>query len=430
MPTLRGWVVVSGAVLLYAAGRLFGARPLEQLAFALAALVAIAVFVVRLGRHELRITRWIAPERANVHQQVTITLRIENGGRGPAPLLLLEDRIPPGLSGRARFAVNGIEAGGSRDASFTVRPEVRGRYDVGPLQIQVGDPFNLARLTSAPAPPTSFLVHPPVEPLSLPHDIGERRSAATATLRQPTGPRGEDFYTLREYAEGDELRKIHWPSTAKRQKLMIRQEETPWHTRATIVLDDRRFAHEGIGGGSTFERAVEGAASVVSLYHRAGYGFRLAGAHHPGVPTSRGSDHFHRCMDLLAMIMLHGPRTEDDPVLLSRMAEIESRGLAEETLVLLTGTLDGDAASALARLRRNYKQVIAISWPAHRFGSAPTKSRWAGEASVVELATTLARSGVRAIVLGPGERLAPAWGSSSGRGRGGERAWAQRPELV
>ena len=117
-------------------------------------------------------------------------------------------------------------------------------------------------------------------------------------------------------------------------------------------------------------------------------------------------------------------------MLLARLAEIEARGASEETLVLLTGTLTADVAGGLARCRRFFKQVAAITWPAHRFGSASTKSRWAGEADAVEVTASLARSGVRVITLGPGERLAPAWSSTSGRARGGERAWGQKPELV
>ena len=430
MPSLRGWSIALTGIALYVAGRLFGSRPLEQLGFALAALLVIALIVVRTGRHDLEINRRIVPERARVHQPVTVYLTLANSGRGAAPLLLLEDRIPPGLSGRARFAINGIEAGGQREVSFQVKPDARGRYEIGPLEVLVGDPFGLARLRSVGAKKKSFLVHPAIETLSLPRDFGERRAAATSALRQPTGPRGEDYYTLREFAEGDELRKIHWPSTAKRQKLMIRQEETPWHTRATIVLDDRRTPYEGMGSASSFERAVEGTASLVDLYYRAGYGYRLAGAHHPGIATTKGHEHYHRCLDLLAMIQPRGPRTEDDNMLQARLAEIEARGASEETLVLLTGTLTPEVAGALARCRRFYKQVAVLTWPAHRFGSASTKSRWAGEAYAVEATTTLARSGIRVVTLGPGERLAPAWMSKSGKLRGGDRAWAQKPELV
>lgn len=430
MPSTRGWAVALTGAVIWGCGIAFGSEPLQTLGFALAALVLIAMGVVRLGRHDLDISRRVSPERANAHQPVNVTLTVTNRGRGPAPLLLMEEKLPFGISGRGRFAINGIEPAGSREASYKIEAASRGHFDIGPLEVMVSDPFSLARIKSDGVGPSTLLVHPRIEKLSLPRDMGERRSAAASALRQPTGPRGEDFYTLREYADGDELRKIHWPSTAKRNKLMIRQEETPWHMRSTILIDDRRSAHGGEGTQSSFEYAVEGAASVVDLYHRSGYAFRLAGSHDDGIASGKGSNHYNRCLDLLAMVRLRGRRSEQDDSLLTRLSEIEARGGGEETLVVLTGTLDASTANALARCRRLYKQIVVASWPAHRFGSASTKSRWAGESEVVDLTAVLARAGVRVLVMGPGERLSQAWSSTSSRFRGGDGSWAQKPELV
>ena len=430
MPSIRGWALTLTGIAIWGFGIAFGSEPLQTLGFALVALVLIAMAVVRLGRHDIDISRRVSPERANAHQPVTVALTVANRGRGPAPLLLLEDKLPFGISGRGRFAVNGIESGGSRETAYKIEAASRGRFEVGPLEVTVSDPFGLARTKTSEVGPSTLLVHPRIEKLSLPRDMGERRSSAASALRQPTGPRGEDFYTLREYAEGDELRKIHWPSTAKRNKLMIRQEETPWHMRATILFDDRRAVHEGDGSQSSFEHAIEGTASVVDLYHRSGYGFRLAASHHDGIPSGKGANHYNRCLDVLAMAQLRGPRSEDDDSLLTRLGEIEARGGSEETLVVLTGSLDAPTANALGRCRRLYKQVLVASWPAHRFGTASTKSRWESESETVNLTTILARSGVRVLVMGPGERLSQAWSSTSTKFRGGERSWAQRPELV
>ncbi len=428
MPTPRGWVVAFIGAATLAAGRLFGSIAVEQLGFALVALVAIAAGVVLLGRHDLEISRSISPDRAHVGQSVTVRISIRNRGRGSTPLVLLEDRTPVGVAGSARFTLQGVEPGGERDAAYELRAVRRGLYEVGPLDVSFIDPFGLARTRQSLATVSRFLVYPRVQPLSLPRDAGDRRSVSTAALRQPVTARGEDFYTLREYAEGDELRKIHWPSTAKRGKLMIRQEETPWHMRATIVLDDRRGVHDGEGSQSSFEQAVAGAASVVDLYHRSGYGFRLTGAHHDGIPNGKGAHHFNRCLDLLAVLQLRGPRSRDDDALRARLSEVESRGGAEETLVVLTGTLEPQTANALARCKRSYKQILVVSWPAHRFGSAPTRSRWEAEGGIVNVTTVLARSGVRVLALGPGESLAHAWSTTSARG--GDATWAQKPELV
>ena len=428
MPTVRGWLVAATGLSLIATGLIFGARALEQLGAALTILVLIAVGVVRLGKHDLSVERAIVPERAGAQQEVTVGLALHNRGGGPAPLLLLEDGLPPRLPGRSRFTVNGIEPGGRRDVSYMVRPQRRGRYEIGPLTLGMVDPFGLAKITSSGAPAQSFLVHPRTEPLTLPRDAGDRRSVSTSALRQPTGAQGEDFYALRDYVQGDDLRKVHWPSTAKRGKVMIRQEETPWHTRATIVLDDRPSAHAAAGDPSSFERAIEATASVIELYHQTGYAYRLTAGHHPGLASARGNAHLHRCLDLLATLQPGADGARD--VLLSRLVEMEAHGIAEETLVLITGSLGANIATVLGRLRRLFKQIIVVSFPAHRFSSLPTKQRWEGEQLTVEVTRNLARSGIRCVVLGPGESLASAWGSASGKSRGGEGTWAQKPELV
>lgn len=393
-------------------------------------LVIAAAAAVRSSRHDLRIARTVSPERLPAERIVTVTLALDNLGRGAAPLVLLEDSIPPQLASRARFAFSGVEPRGRRSATYKLRPSRRGRYQIGPTEISFMDPFSLARTRRVDATASDLLVHPKIEELALPRDLGERRSLSVSALRRPTGGEGEDFYTLREYIEGDDLRKIHWPSTAKRQRYMIRQEETPWHNRATIVIDDRRRAH-GLNAGG-FERAVEAAASLVDLYHRSGYSYRLAGAHDPGLASTRGPQHYNRCLDLLATITLRshaaaGP-DEGDPLLLARFAELEARTAAEGTLVLVSGDIGPEVAVGLSRLRRRFRQVVAVAFPSHRFGSSPTRERWEGERATVEVMRLLARSGVRSINLGPGDSLAHAWSSLSRASAGGEMKWERKPE--
>ena len=424
MPTLRGWsVALTGVVLMFVA-RIFGSSPVERLGFALLVLMLIAVAVVRLGKHDLQVTRRITPERVRAGHKVKVTLEIRNRGRGPAPLLLLEDRVPMDVAGRARFALHGVEPKGHRVASYELRPPRRGHYELGPLMLTSSDPFGLARLRGEAAPLASILVHPRVEPLALPRDLGDRRSLAVSALRQPIGAQGEDFYTLREYNEGDDLRKVHWPATAKRGRYMIRQEETPWHTRATVVFDDRGAAHDGVGDASSFERAVDATASIVDLYHRSGYSYRLTGAWTAGLPVGKGTPHFNRALDLLATVGTATLPASDGDALVSRLLEIDAGTTGEGTLAVITGTLTLDAAMAVTRCRRRFKQVIVVMFPAHRFGSMTTKARWAAEQATFEVVKVLGRSGAQAIVLGPEEPLIAGWDSLSRSGSAAARTKA------
>lgn len=416
MPTTRGWLTVATGAGCWAAGRIFGTTALEQIGFALLVLVVVAATIVNSTRHDLEVRRTIAPERASAGQIVRVSLDVVNRGRGAAPLMLLDDRAPLELAAHTRFAINGIEPGGTRETGYSLRPPRRGRFELGPLAINFVDPFGLALTRWILAESTSFLVHPRIEHLGLPRDLGEQRSMAVSELRQLTGSRGEEFYTLREYVEGDDLRKIHWPSTAKRGRPMIRQEETPWHTRATIVYDDRAESHDAIGGASSFERCIEAGASLVALYNRSGYTYRLTGAHNPGLRASRGSDHFQRCLDLLALAGTASSKSSQD-ALAVRLAELEMGTSTEGILVVAAASLSAPIAAGITRCRRRFRHIVTIVFPGHRFSDIATRSRWDGEQRLREAVQLLARSGVRTVVLGPDESLAPAWTSLAVKGR-------------
>ena len=428
MPTPRGWMVALLGAAIAIVGRVFGSQVVVQLGYALIILLVAALIVVRLGRHDLVVQRMISPERAHPREPVTASVVIENEGRGSAPLLLVEDRLPPGLSGKPRFAVHGIERGGRREASFRLFPAKRGRYEIGPAQISIVDPFGMARLRSSPAATSTLLVHPAVEQLQLPRDPGDRRSVVATATRNPTGSRGEDFYTLREYVEGDDLRKVHWPATAKRDRYMIRQEETPWHTRATILLDDFAGSHGGPGDAS-FERAVAAAASLADLYHRVGYTYRFAGTVIAGLPPGRGADHRTRVLDQLALLT-PGQNGSGDP-LRDKLVELDLTASPEAALLLVTGTISSDAAAAIAQGSRRFRQATVISFPSHRFAETNTKARWAAEKQLNDVMRLLAAAGIRCVALGPDEPLAAAWISMwQSKSSGNEGPWGRRPELV
>ena len=211
---------------------------------------------------------------------------------------------------------------------------------------------------------------------------------------------------------------------------MIRQEETPWHTRATILVDDDAAAHGGAGSYSSFERALEGGASVVDLYERLGFRYRLGLSAAGLLPLGRGLHHRNRCLDALATATMRGGAESEQP-LRDRLLELDTRGSAEAALVLVTGTLTAEVAVALAHCARRYRQATVVCFPAHRFGEETTKNRWEGERRLREATGVLARARVRVAALGPDDSLAAGWSSLwRHKGAARERLWDQRPELV
>ena len=128
------------------------------------------------------------------------------------------------------------------------------------------------------------MLPPVVALLPLPYTLGDDPLAGA---EQPNhlGRTGEDFYALRPYVVGDDLRRVHWPSTARTGELLVRQDEQPWQGRVTVLLDVRRTTTDQAG----FERMVTAAASVIAASGRRGDLVRLVTT--GGIDTGAMSGH-------------------------------------------------------------------------------------------------------------------------------------------
>jgi uncharacterized protein (DUF58 family) len=270
--TRRGGLLLVAAAVLWALGRFLGVAELYVVAGAAVALVAFATVAVRVSTANVSVRRHVAPARVLNGAQGEVTLELRNDARVPAALLLVEDTCPSALSPAPRFVVPGLGAGRTTAISYQVTGGARGRYTVGPMRLRVRDPFSLAQRVRRYRTTDEVIVYPRIEPLADPPAPGTQAGSGSSAVRRLFNT-GDEFYTMREYVQGDDLRQVHWPSTAHRSKLMIRQQEQPWEADATILCDTRHLAHRHLGPGSGFEKAVALAASLV--WHLADDGFTL-----------------------------------------------------------------------------------------------------------------------------------------------------------
>ena len=174
-----------------------------------------------------------------------MTLRLENVSRLPTGLLLAEDTVPYALGTRPRYVLNGIERGGSGELSYPLRSDLRGKFVIGPLEIRIADAFGLVELG-----PLVFLPHRRSSSrrawFRCPGPWWRAAGWATVTARRrAAAAAGEDDVMPRAYRDGDELRRVHWRSTARYGELMVRREEQRWRNRVMLLLDTRRGAHVG-----------------------------------------------------------------------------------------------------------------------------------------------------------------------------------------
>jgi uncharacterized protein (DUF58 family) len=275
--TPRGLTLLGGGVLVWGLGRLLGVSELHVIAATSVALVGVCAVSVVLATATIAARRTITAPKLRFGAPGEVVLDLRNDGRLPSSVLLVEDGCHYVLreGGQApRFVVPGLGPNRVVSLRYEIQGRARGRYPVGPLRISVQDPFGLTQRTRRYAATDSVLVYPPIETLP-PGVVRGRHHGSGSSQQRRLFTSGDEFYTMREYAEGDDLRQVHWPSTAHRQRLMVRQQEQPWQAQATILLDTRRVAHRGTGPDSTFEKAVSAAASLVVHLTERSYQVRL-----------------------------------------------------------------------------------------------------------------------------------------------------------
>lgn len=168
-------------------------------------------------------------------------------------------------------------AGGNRRIEYAVRSDLRGKFTIGPLSVRLADPFGMVELDRRFTSTSTLVVTPRVVALPTVTLNGVWTGAGDNRPRAFASGSAEDV-TVRDYRQGDELRRVHWRSSAKRGELMVRREEQPWQARATVLIDNRDCAHVGAGAASSLEYAVEAAASITSHLIRRGYHVRLVTA--------------------------------------------------------------------------------------------------------------------------------------------------------
>ena len=259
--TTRGTSFLAAGSAAAIAGLFLGERDLVSVGVLLIVLPLFSALAAGRARYRLSCARSVSPPRVAAGQTAQVLLRLENVSRLPTGLLLAEDTVPYALGARPRYVLNGIERGGTRELSYPLRSDLRGKFEIGPLEIRIADAFGLVELGRSFSSRTTFLVTPKV--VALPRAVvsgswlgdGEGRARMAAAA-------GEDDVVPRAYRDGDELRRVHWRSTARYGELMVRREEQQWRSRVLLLLDTRRAAHAGSGAASSFEFAVSAAASI------------------------------------------------------------------------------------------------------------------------------------------------------------------------
>jgi len=342
-------MLLLGSAVLLVGGRVLGMVELYMLAAAALALVGAGMAQVRLARFSLTATRELRPTRVQAGAASRVELTVRNDAPRRSPVLAARDPFDDGRRA-ASFLIAPLAPGETARAAYRLPTERRGVYDLGPLQLRRGDPFGLAETAVEAAPLASLVVFPHVDPIEAPAFSQGHDPHAGADHPTALGVTGEDFYGLREYEQGDDLRRVSWKATARLDRLMIRQDEMPWQGRATVVLDLRQRAHSP----ASLEVAVSAAASVVSACAARRSLVRLVAA---GVDSGFGAGAAH--LDaMLEQLAVAGPRPEDH--LRPLLGPLHRDGNGGALVVVTTAASTTDDLDAVARLQSRFGGVTLV----------------------------------------------------------------------
>ncbi|MFF8509314.1 DUF58 domain-containing protein [Streptomyces sp. NPDC015492] len=408
--TTRGRSFLAAGVAAAACAYVLGQADLLRVGLLLATLPLICVLVLHRTRYRVAASRRLTPQRVEAGSEARVQLRMENVSKLPTGLLMLQDHVPYMLGPRPRFVLDRVEAGGRREVSYRVRSDLRGRFPLGPLQLRLNDPFGMCELTRSFSAYDTLTVIPRTEALPPVKLVGEASGYGDGHQRS-LALAGDDDIIPRAYRHGDDLRRVHWRSTARYGELMVRREEQPQRARCTVLLDTRRIAYQGSGPDSAFEWAVSGAASVLVHMLERGYAVRLVTDTGTSV-AGEGSEGFAGAADSAesAGLMLDTLAVVDhsEGGGLSRASDLLSGG-DEGLLVAFVGDLDEEQAALTARMRHRAGAAVAFVLDS---GTWLTGGAVAG--AVEDRVRRLREAGWTALVVPPGAKLADLWQRAAG----------------
>lgn len=314
-------------------------------------------------------------------------------------------------SKRGSRVVSNISARQNRSYFARALLAQRGSFLLGPTMIVSGDPFGLFNKSRKIVGEKSLVVLPYLVPLNhFPGPAGKLpggRALRIKSLEVTPYAAG-----VREYMPGDPLSRIHWRTTARKDKLMVKEFEQDPHADVWIILDcqqwvrlalpdDRKFEMVDPFWGiprkqelplapDTFEYAVSAAASIAGFYINQGksVGFASAGRYLNVIPAERGERQLGKILETLAFVNAEG----ELPIL--GLIEAQAGHIARGSTVVLITSLNTDMVvlAVDVLLRRDLRPIVVFIDPVS-FGSKTGIDAYADQIRQYGVPVTIIRRG-------------------------------------
>ncbi len=380
---LLGFFVVLSWTLAFATGFWL----LFRLAYVLAIAVPLCYLWARFNVSGLQVEVTRTVDRGQVGQFAEELIVVRNPSWLPRILLEVEDSSDlPGAKTRRVISLGGRRRFSWKAQTLLTR---RGVYNVGPVRVSSSDPFGLFRRTKEYGGKGQIIVYPPF--IDLPHfTVPPASLPGEGRFRKRTHYVTPNASGVREYAWGDSYNRIHWRSTARTGKLMVKTFELDPASDIWIVLDLERRAQAGSGDESTEEYGVKIAASVARYFLNANrnVGLLAFGDRLDIIETERGGQQMTRILESLAMARATG----DAPV--GNLLSVEGKRFGRHTtVVLITPSTDEAWVTSLLMLTQRGVKVAAVLLEASTFGSKDTSLMVAAQLAAADIWSYIVKQG-------------------------------------
>ncbi len=342
--TRSGWAALGGGLVLVFVGIVLRWVPAAVVGAGAVALVLLALaFLWRPAG--LDVSRFLVPGRIPRGEEALCELTLTNTGRLGLPAQRAEQQVGDEVM---RFVLPRLRRGATEQQTFPLPTNRRGIFEVSPFRTVRQDPFGLVRRVRNIGRPDELWVYPRVLPFrSLPAGFSRPAEGPTSDM----APQGSlTFHRLREYVVGDDLRLVHWKSTARTGTLMVRHMVDTSQPYSVVVCDLRPQVYSA----ETFELALDASASAVVAASRNGGPIQLR-LTDGKVVGGEDTDHSQLALDVLTA-------ADPDPngTLTQALLRLR-RERGGTSLVVVTGELDPADLVAASRLRRAFTRVMVIS---------------------------------------------------------------------
>jgi uncharacterized protein (DUF58 family) len=259
--TTRGRFVLGLGLGVYIAAWAFGSKPLYPVATGLLLVVALAWVWVRLANRPFRVQRGWGDAEHVEGDDVPVVVQLEASGSVQPAAAMLVERV-----GRLGVERHPLRRSGRRlSVRYVLERLPRGRYAFDNVLVEIADPFGLERVAVSLPAPGALLVYPRLVRLTrLFSETGAHsHDGRRLLLRRQSG---FELHGVREYAQGESLRRVHWRSTARRGQLMVKELEDAPRDEIAVLLD----ADAAAVVGDSFDVQVRAAGSILESYVRRG----------------------------------------------------------------------------------------------------------------------------------------------------------------